>query len=349
MMDKKIFITGGGGFLGINLIRYLLNKGIKNIFVLDINDFEFSEIKDINFLKGDIRDRELVKRIMDGGVDIVIHCAAALPLYSKEEIFSVDVDGTKILLEEAYKRNVDRFIFISSTAVYGIPDHYPLRETDKLEGVGPYGQAKIEAEKLCEEFRNKGMCVSILRPKTFIGPERLGVFGLFYEWVYEGRNFPILGKGNNFYQLLDVEDLCEAIFLCMVKDKRPVNDTFNIGAKEFGTIREDFQAVLDYAGYGKKIISLPVYPCVWILRLLDILRLSPFYQWIYETVFHNSAVSIEKAEKKLGFVPKYSNKEALIRNYNWYLNNRNRFINKRGITHRSFWNEGVIKFIKLFF
>jgi nucleoside-diphosphate-sugar epimerase len=72
-------------------------------------------------------------------------------------------------------------IHISSTAVYGIPDHHPLYETDKLNGVGEYGKAKIAAEKICEEYRMNGMVVPILRPKSFIGPERLGVFALFYD------------------------------------------------------------------------------------------------------------------------------------------------------------------------
>ena len=92
----------------------------------------------------------------------------------------------------------------------------------------------------------------ILRPKTFVGPERLGAFALLYDWAKDGRNFPVIGSGKNRYQLLDVEDLCAAIWLCMTKDRATVNDTFNIGAKQFATIREDFQAVLDAAGFGKQ-------------------------------------------------------------------------------------------------
>lgn len=80
-------------------------------------------------------------------VDIIIHTAAALPLYTEQEIFTTDVDGTSNLLESAFDSKVKRFIHISSTAVYGIPDHHPLLEEDNLIGVGPYGKAKIKAEK----------------------------------------------------------------------------------------------------------------------------------------------------------------------------------------------------------
>lgn len=345
----KYLITGGAGFLGINLIRYLLNKGIKDIVSLDIADFTYKDVEDkITIIKGDIRDKEKVKEAMKD-VKYVVHAAAALPLYKKKDIFSTDVDGTRNLLEEAYKNQVERFVHISSTAVYGIPDHHPLLEDDKLDGVGPYGKAKIMAEEVCLEYRKKGMCVPILRPKSFIGPERLGVFALFYDWAREGRSFPLLGNGKNRYQLLDVEDLCEAIYLCLTLDKHKVNDTFNIGAKEFTTMKEDYQAVLDYAGFGKKIKTFPAWPMITVLRILEFFHLSPLYKWIYETASKDSFVSIEKAEKILGFKPKYSNKDALIRNYKWYLENLDSFKNATGISHRVPWKQGILKLFKYFF
>jgi len=348
MKDKMtFFITGGSGFLGINLIRFLLKKG-HSVVSYDIADFDYPEKKRIKSIKGDIRDKKSLQAAM-GGCDMVIHCAAALPLYSRQDIFSTEVDGTRNVLAAAHKLGIERVIFISSTAVYGVPDHHPLYETDRLIGVGPYGEAKILAEKECEKFRKKGMCIPIIRPKSFIGPERLGVFALFYDWAKDGKNFPLLGNGKNRYQLLDVEDLCEAIWLCVIGDKNKVNDVFNIGAKEFTTMKEDYQAVLDYAGFGKRIITFPAGPAIFILKILEKLKLSPLYQWVYETASKDSFVSIEKAEKVLGFKPKYSNKEALIRNYKWYLDNLDKFQNKTGISHRVPWNQGILKLLKFFF
>lgn len=344
----KVLITGGSGFLGINLVRYLLNKNYE-IISLDLNDFDYPDVNSlINHIKGDIRDKNLIDSIMKD-VSIVVHCAAALPLYKPEEIFSTDVGGTKNLIDAAFKNNVQRFIHISSTAVYGIPDHHPLYENDKLDGVGPYGKAKIEAENVCLEYQKKGMCVPIIRPKSFIGPERLGVFALFYDWAKDGKNFPMIGKGNNRYQLLDVEDLCEAIYLTMTLPIEKVNNIFNVGAKEFTTMREDYQAVLDCAGFNKKIIGLPERPIIWTLKFLEALKLSPLYKWVYETASKDSFVSIEKAEKILGFKPKYSNKDALIRNYKWYLENLDSFKDQSGISHRVPWKQGILSIAKWFF
>lgn len=351
--SQTYLITGGAGFLGINMARYLLARGHR-VVSLDLLPFDYPERPQITEVTGDIRDRAAVDKAMLSGaggkvVDIVIHTAAALPLYSAEDIFSTDIDGTRNVISSAFEHGVKRFIHISSTAVYGVPDHHPLFETDPVVGVGPYGKAKIDAEQICFDFRAKGMCVPVIRPKSFIGQERLGVFALLYDWAKDGKNFPIPGKGDNRYQYLDVEDLCDLIYLTATVDAAVANDTFNVGAKEFGTFAGDFQAVLDYAGFGKKVVSVPVAPALWALRILDRLKLSPLYPWVYETAVKDSFVSIEKAEKVLGYAPKYSNKDALLRNYRWYVDNLQSFENKSGVTHRVPWKQGVLKLAKAFF
>lgn len=343
----QILITGGAGFLGINLARHLLASG-QGVVSYDLLDFDYPERDRVRCVRGDIRDRKALDAAL-AGVDIVVHTAAALPLYSKEDIYTTDVVGTRTVLEASHAAGVKRVIHISSTAVYGIPDHHPLVETDRVHGVGPYGEAKIEAERLCEEMRGRGLCVPILRPKSFIGPERLGVFALLYDWASTGHGFPVLGDGKNPYQYLDVEDLCDAIWLCCTLDEKVVNDTFNIGAKIYGTMGEDFQAVLDHAGFGKKITPFPAAPMIWVLRALEALKLSPLYKWVYETMSKESFVSIEKAQRVLGYAPKYSNQDALIRNYEWYLANQASFANASGVTHRVPWKQGVLGIAKRFF
>ena len=344
---SKVLITGGAGFLGINLVRYLLARG-HEVVSYDFADFDYPEKDQITVITKDIRDKADLDAVM-GDMDIVVHCAAALPLYSPKDIYTTDVDGTRNVLTSAFEHGVKRVIHISSTAVYGIPDHHPIYENDKLIGVGAYGEAKILAEQECDKFRKQDKCVPIIRPKSFVGPERLGVFALFYDWAYTGHNFPMIGMGNNKYQLLDVEDLCEAIYLCMTKEESIANDTFNIGAKEYTTMKEDYQAVLDEAGHGKRIIGFPASPMIWTLRILEKLGISPLYKWVYETAAVDSFVSIEKAEKQLGYAPKYSNKQALVRNYQWYIKNLDSFENASGVSHRVPWKQGILGIVKHLF
>ena len=347
MNARLCLVTGGSGFLGINLVRRLLEQGVA-VRTLDIAPFDYPERPRIDAMLGDIRDPEAVERAFEG-VTEVVHAAAALPLAPPEEIRTTGVDGTRLLLEAARRRGVACFVFTSSTAVYGIPDHHPILESDPLVGVGPYGQAKIDAERLCEAYRAQGLCVPVLRPKSFVGPERLGVFELLYDWAFEGRAFPVIGRGDNRYQLLDVDDLCEVILLCLTGDPGRVNDTFNVGAVVFGTMADNVQAVLERAGHGRRVVRLPAAPALFALRWLRRFGLSPLYEWIYETVAVDSFVSVDKLRSVLGFVPRRSNAQALVANYDWYVDHRDAFAGRCGITHRVPWDKGVLGWAKWVF
>jgi nucleoside-diphosphate-sugar epimerase len=138
----------------------------------------------------------------------------------------------------------------------------------------------------------------------------------------------------------------------MSLDETIVNDTFNIGAAQFTTMKQDYQAVLDEAGFGKRIVPFPAGPVVLALKVLEVLKLSPLYPWIYETASKDSFVSIEKAQKELGFQPRYSNQEAMLRNYRWYLENKERLSNANsasGVTHRVPWKQSALKLVKWLF
>ncbi len=347
---SRWLVTGGTGFLGINLIRELVNRG-HEVVSLDIEPFDYPDMKDrIDHHVVDIRDREAVDLHMSKDIDVFMHGAAALPLYKKSDILTTNVQGTRNVLESAGKYGVNRGIYISSTAVYGIPEKHPIYEDDPMVGVGPYGCTKIEAEGMVKEFRKKGMVITTIRPKSFVGPERLGVFAIFYQWASEGRSFPMIGRGKNLYQLLHVADLCDSIILAAeMEDTDRVNTEFNIGAKEFSTMREDYQVVLDKAGFGKKIKESPAHLVIFALEILEFFRLSPLYPWVYKTATKDSFVSVEKAEKLLGFTPRYSNKEALLTNYQWYLDNKDRFEKGGGVTHRVPWGQGILGLARHFF
>ena len=132
-------------------------------------------------------------------------------------------------------------------------------------------------------------------------------------------------------------------------DREKVNDTFNIGAKVFTTMKQDYQAVLDRAGKGKHIIGFPAKPAIMALRVLEAMKLSPLYKWVYETAGTDSFVSIEKAERILGYKPKYSTADAMVRNYDWYIAHLSEFENASGVSHRVPWSQGILKVLKLFF
>ncbi len=334
-------ISGGAGFLGLHLARRLLAEGhtVRTLDVVPLDDVELE--RSVEELRGDVRDRERVRELV-AGADVVVHAAAALPIQaSRASIRSVNVGGTENVLRAARDAGARRVVFISSTAVYGVPEKHPIEEDDPLVGVGWYGESKIDAEALC---RVAAVETTIVRPKTFIGPERLGVFEILFDWIREGRRIYILGKGYNRYQLLAVEDLVDAIVRAATVPEAAA-ETFNIGATEFGTVRSDLQALIDHGGSSSRLRPVPAKPAEVALRALELLRVSPLAEWHYKTAHKDSFVDVSRAQRVLGWQPRLSNKEALIGTYDWYLANRER-VGGAGVTHRVPWNQQALGLLK---
>jgi len=345
---KTVLVTGGAGFLGYHISQRLRNK--YNLIFLDIADFIKDEYpKGSKLYDTDIRDKKGMENILkENKIDLIIHAAAALPLWSKKDIFSTNVQGSKNVFDLALKYKIPRVTYISSTAVYGVPKVHPLYETSELIGVGNYGISKIEAEKVALQYRKKGLILPVLRPKTFIGTARLGVFQLLYDWVAEGKKIPVIGNAENEYQLLEVDDLVDAIDLTLTLPKSKVNDTFNVGAETFGKVKDFLGGFFKYAKTGSKIMKTPAGFTKATLATLEFFKLSPLYKWVYGTADKDSFVSIDKAKKQLGWKPKYSNLDALKRSYDWYLAHKDSLSQGSGVTHRIKWKEGALSLVKKF-
>jgi nucleoside-diphosphate-sugar epimerase len=336
-------ISGGAGFLGLHLARRLIADG-HEVRSLDLVPLDEPGLA-VQELRGDVRDAAACRELVDGA-RILVHAAAALPIRgSRDEIRSVNVDGTLTLLSAAVAAGVGRVVFISSTAVYGVPDKHPIEEDDPLVGVGHYGESKIEAEEVCRAFMRRGLDCVILRPKTFVGPERLGVFEILFDWVREGRRIYVLGNGSNRYQLLAVDDLVAAIRLAAGK-RAAKGETLNVGAGEFGTVRSDLQALIDHAGSSSRITPVPVKPAEITLRALELARLSPLAEWHYKTAHRDSFVDVARAQRVLGWKPRLSNAQALLETYDWYLAHRDGLAGTAGITHRVPWDQRALGLLK---
>lgn len=344
----KILITGGAGFLGLHLASYFYKKGHK-LTLVDIAPFDKREYaKDYILELCDVRDKKKLDALVKGQ-NVIIHAAAALPLWKKEDIYTTNIEGTRNILELAKKYKIKRVIFISSTAVYGVPKKHPIDEEDPRVGVGPYGESKIRAENLCFQAIKNGLLVTILRPKTFVGTGRLGVFEILFDWIHDGKKIPVIGNGKNRYQLLDVDDLVEAIYLFCLKNKKSYNDAFNIGAEKFDTVAKDLGEIFKFAKSGSTILPTPAFIVKKALWFFEKLGASPLYQWVYDTADKDSFVSIEKIKKTLVWKPRYSNFDALVKAYRWYQKHYKKIKSKTsGVTHTVGWKQGILGVFKRF-
>ena len=138
-MAKHVLITGGTGFLGVHLARKLLKDGY-TVTLLDMAALDAEDLKGkVSVINVDVRDKNALNGVMKG-IEYVVHAAAALPIQvDKDAIYSINIDGTRNILEEALRQKVKRVVFISSTAVYGVPKYLPETEDTPIVPVGYYG------------------------------------------------------------------------------------------------------------------------------------------------------------------------------------------------------------------
>lgn len=346
-MVTNVVVTGASGVLGGQLMTSLAARGVA-VRGLDLRP-PLAPAPGTRHTEGDVRDPGVVRRVV-ADADAVVHCAAALPSYPAEEIRSVIVDGTRNVLSCAHEAGVRRVVHISSTAVYGLPKLVPTPEDHPRLPVDHYSSAKVLAEDVCVSFRDRGMCVPMLRPKTFLGPGRMGLFSMLFEWAADGRNFPVLGRGDVRVQMFALDDLVDVVGTVLDAPEDVANDTYNVGAAEFGTLREDFQAVLDAAGHGKRVVSLPAGPALKLLEMLQWARLSPVYGRLLHKLCGDSYVSIDKARERLGFKPRFSNREAILRTFDWWLARREpRIAKQAGATSADPWRQGALGLVKVLF
>lgn len=343
-MENKILVTGGSGYFGSLLLQKLRSRG-SACRVFDLNDAG-DRPADVEFIQGDIRDRAAVERACEN-VTIVHHNIAQVPLAKNLQLFeSVNISGTEILLQAAQRAGVRKVVHTSSSAVYGIPESNPVTEDTAPSPREAYGKAKLRAEVICRRYAEEGLDVTIIRPRTILGHGRLGIFQVLFEWIREGANIPVLGRGDNLYQFVHADDLAEA---CLLASEKVRGGEFNCGAKVFGTMRETLEALCKHADTGSRVKSVPALPAVVAMKLTSILGLSPLQA--YHSLMYGRSLyfDIHKAEQELGWQPQYSNTQMMIESYEWYLRNREQVLAASGGSHhRSAVKQGILHLVRRF-
>jgi nucleoside-diphosphate-sugar epimerase len=342
---EKYLVTGGCGFCGVEIVKCLLKKGHK-VRVIDVEDLP-SELEGlgIDFRKVDIRDKIRVFESCEG-IDRIIHTVAKVPISKAGKGFiEVNVNGTRNVLEAALECGIKKVVHISTSAVQ-LVGWNPVDENDPYNPLGPYAKSKLQGEHVCKEFIKKGLEVDMIRPRTVLGTGRMGIFDMFFDWIYNGSRVYVLGGGHNVIQLLYSEDLAECCYLSSLKKGSYI---FNIGSKSYSSLREDMGSLLDYAGTGSKFLSLPVDPVIFTLRGLDLMKLSPLAPWHYLSFHKDFYFNNKRAKEVLGWEPKLGNKEVLKVAYDSYIENRGKNVKideKYGTSHRKSLKQGVLGFLK---
>ncbi|HEX6425046.1 MAG TPA: NAD-dependent epimerase/dehydratase family protein [Acidimicrobiales bacterium] len=344
-MARTVVITGGSGYFGTILADRALAQGDRvRIFDLNPPEPRDAAVRDrVDHVAGDVRDLGALRSALDGA-DVVLNNVAQVPLAKDRDLFwSVNVTGTANVLLAARDRGVAKVVHTSSSAIFGIPASNPVTEDTPGRPLEAYGRAKLEAEHLCHDASAAGLDVSIVRPRTILGHGRLGIIAVLFEFVAAGAPVYVLGRGDNRYQFVHANDLADAVLRAAAREKPA---TYNIGATEFGTMRETLQAVVDHAGTGSRVRSLPAAPAKVAMRTLAGLGLAPFapYHWLLyaESLWFDTT----RAQTELGWRPQHSNASALIESYEWFLDNRASLDGGRRSHHQSPVRLGLLEVLK---
>ncbi|MDP9465355.1 MAG: NAD-dependent epimerase/dehydratase family protein [Actinomycetota bacterium] len=334
-------VTGGSGYFGSLLVRRLVAAGHR-VRVLDINDAD-DRPADVEMILGDIRTPDVVARAV-AGCDIVFNNVAQVPLARDELLLrTVNVDGTALLLEEAARVGVGKVVHTSSSAVFGVPVSNPVLASTMPFPVEAYGHAKLAAEWVCLDAVSKGLDVTIVRPRTILGHGRLGIFGILFDWIADGADVFVLGKGDNRYQFVHADDLAE---VCLLAAGSPGPAVFNAGTDRFGTMRESLESLCTHAGTGSRVRSLPATPASALMRVAAAAHLAPFAPYHWMMYSQSLWFDIDHVRDTLGWKPRWSNEEMLADSYDWFLRHRTDTRQSGRSQHRTTAKQGALRVLK---
>lgn len=272
--------------------------------------------REVEQVVGDVRDRDLIRRALKG-VDVVHHHAALVPLTrAYREFRSVNVDGARVVAEEARRAAVGTLMHTSSSAVFGKTDDRPIGTGHPLNPIEPYGRSKLAGEESAKRaLDGSGIQLVIIRPRTILGDARGGIFELFFKWIREGLPVYTIGPGENRFQFVHVDDLLSAQMLAM---DLGVSGEFNVGAESFGTLKNAFENLIRHADSPSRVIELPARATISALASLEKLGLSPLAPWHYRT-FHRSFHFDLTPLKSLGWSAQFSNDALLAGAYDTFV------------------------------
>jgi UDP-glucose 4-epimerase len=264
---KKVLVTGGAGFIGSHLVDRLVKedypvKVIDNLSSGKIENIQHHiDTNKVEFIKGDIRDATLVNKSVDG-VGFVLHLAAIISVpFSMENpdlTFDVNTQGTHNLLLAAAEKSVEKFVFISSCAVYGDPEVNPVTEDIKTNPISPYAESKLIGERYCLSFNQSNQLKTVvLRFFNVYGPRQSmnaysGVITIFINKVKQKEPLTIYGDGSQTRDFVNVRDIVDGI-LASMKTNKTDGEVFNIGSGKPTSINDLAKAVLELGNVDLEI------------------------------------------------------------------------------------------------
>ncbi len=263
----NILITGGCGFIGANLVRYLADKDYKMKILDNLSAGKkenlLSVADPLEVILGDIREWNTVSQAVED-IDVIVHLAAHTSvvesLQSPKEDWDINAVGTFNLLEACRQKGVKRFVFASSNAALG-EQASPIDETKVPQPLSPYGASKLAGEALCSSYYHSfGLKTISLRFANCYGPysdHKTSVVAKFMKWAREGKSLIIYGDGNQTRDFIHVDDVCQAIYLSLTASDPACGEVFQIATGSETAINELAEMIKGLAWGNIQVVHEP--------------------------------------------------------------------------------------------
>lgn len=341
---KTCLLTGGSGFFGDVLKRTLLDQGWNCVNLDPVPDPH--QHPALTSYVGSILDEALLDRIgRQHRFDAVFHCAALLAhdVSDQRLLWRTNVEGTRKVAEFARKFEIPKLVYTSSNCLWGRNYGKPISETDAPEPIEIYGKSKLAGEECLKDFSNS-IDIAVIRTPTIIDEGRLGLLAILFEFIAEGRRIWVVGSGRNRYQFIYAKDLAQACILALGSRSYSI---YHVGSDEVKTLREVFQHVIDQAGTGSRIGSLPKWPTILAMKLSHKLGISPLGPYHFQMISEDFIFDTSKIKKELGWKPTLKNEETLWKAYRYYFEHRSEIESRKQVSsHRKGARMGVIRLLK---
>lgn len=339
----KIVVTGGAGFFGSVLAEYLADKG-HDVISLDRLVGNNPKYKNIQL---DLTDgAQLLSTLSEQGtIDSIIHAAAMLA-HDKEnldKLWASNVDGTKNVLDAARALKIKKVVFISTNCVFSTGFDRPVDETTPVQPIELYGESKLAAEKLFEQYPD--VSSFIIRSPTIMAAGRLGLLTILFDFVMEGRKLYLVGDGNNRYSFIYAEDLANA---CLLASQSEATGIFHIGSDNVPSMKEMYRDLMTFAGKKPRLLCVPEGPSVLAMKILNKLNLSPLGPYHYRMIAANFVFDNTKLKQTLGWSPTLTNNQILCQAYKYYEVNYDAINNASGVSaHKSKAKAGILNLLRM--